>query len=275
MNADFGKVSNYIGERGFGFVRGLLLGDSSEVFFHIRAVKKTDRYLAARIVENPFSTDFFFWFESDITPKGKQVRAILSPDQVRAGAIADPSRLIAGVEAIWRSVRGQKPTWLDDVTIDLVGSLRARELALERNRLDDEVRQARDLARKEMEARLAVEEERKQRQLEAKRAQEEIEENEFQGLVAEMKKMAFSHSSQVSNYIVTRRLGLKYRNISGVLQMELNGTVWDFKGGFPPKIYARLCDALDLSNGGTRARPVSFESFDSIEARSRGKAALG
>jgi hypothetical protein len=270
MNADLGRVSNYIGERGFGFVRGLLLGDSSEVFFHIKAVKKTDPYLAARIVEDPFSTDLF-WFESEITPKGKQVRAILSPDQVRAGAVADPSRLIAGVEAIWRNVRSQKPTWLDDVTIDLVGSLRARELALERNRLDDEVSQARDLARKEMEARLAVEEERKQRQLEAERAQEEIEENEFQELVAELKKMAFSYSSQVSNYIVTRRLGLKYRNISGVLQMELKGRVWDFKGGFPPKIYARLCDELDLSNEGTRARPVSFESFDSIEERSRRK----
>ena len=72
-----------------------------------------------------------------------------------------------------------------------------------------------------------------------------------------MKKMAFSHSSQVSNYMVARSLGLKYRRISGVLQMELNGTVWDFKGGFLPNIYARLCDELDLSNAGTRAHLIN------------------
>lgn len=268
MNVDLGRVSHYIGERGFGFVRGLLLGESSEVFFHIKVVKRADPYLAAHIVEN---ADFLFWFESVIAPKGKQIRTILSPDQVRAGAIADPSRLITGLEAIWRDVRSQKPTWLDDVSIDLVGSVRARELSLERNRLDDEAREARELARKELEARLAAEEERKQRRREAERAQEEIEEKEFQELVAEMKKMAFRNSSQVSNYIVTRSLGLKYRNISGVLQMELDGTVWNFKGGFPPRIYARLCDELGLSNNGSRARAIAFESFDSIEERNRSK----
>ncbi|WP_337077207.1 hypothetical protein [Aeromonas dhakensis] len=86
-----------------------------------------------------------------------------------------------------------------------------------------------------------------------------------------MTKFAFTHSSQVSHYIVSNRLGYKYKNISGVLQMELDGTTWDFKGGFPPKIYAKLCDELGLSNSGTRARAVAFESFGNIEERSNRK----
>lgn len=86
-----------------------------------------------------------------------------------------------------------------------------------------------------------------------------------------MTKFAFTHSSQVSHYIVSNRLGYKYKNISGVLQMEFDGTTWDFKGGFPPKIYAKLCDELGLSNSGTRARAVAFESFDNIEERSNRK----
>ena len=59
----------------------------------------------------------------------------------------------------------------------------------------------------------------------------------------------------------------------GILQMELDGTTWNFKGGFPPNIYARVCDELGLSNNGTRARAVAFESFGNIEERSRRKPA--
>ena len=99
--------------------------------------------------------------------------------------------------------------------------------------------------------------------------QEQLEEDEFQNLVAEMTQLGFTHSSQVSNHIVSRRLGYKYKNISGILQMELDGTTWNFKGGFPPKIYARLCEELGLSNNGTRARAVAFESFGNIEERNR------
>lgn len=270
MNADFGKISNYVDGRGFGFVRGLLSGNSSEIFFHIRTVKRADPKLAERITKDPFE-EYLFWFETEETAKGEQVRGVLTSEQVRRGAIQDASRLESGIEGLWRNINIPKAEWLEGVTADLLGDSRALALAQERTRLEVEERKRRENARKEMEARLAEKEERDRRQIETKKAQEAIEEREFEALVDEMKQMNFSHSSQVSNYIVTRRLGLKYRNISGVLQMELNGTIWDFKGGFPPKIYARLCDALELSNEGTRARPVAFESFDSIEGRSRKK----
>ena len=269
MNVDFGKVSNYIGERGFGFVRGLLAGDSSEVFFHIRAVREADQQLASRLKDDSLLDGIYFWFEVATTPKGKQVKAVMTQDQIRRDAIANGSHLIKEVESIWQNVKRQKAPWLDGVTLVLSGRERLNELIAERERLEDAERRTQELARQALETRRAIEEMNRQARLEAKQAQEKIEEAEFQELVAEMIQLGLTHSSQVSNHIVTHRLGHKYRNISGVLQMELNGTVWNFNGGFPPKIYARLCDALGLSNQGTRARPIAFESFDSIEARRR------
>lgn len=271
MSTDFGVVSNYISERGFGFVRGLLLGNSSKVFFHIKTIKNTDAQLATRLSSEPFSKSFHFWFETEVTPKGLQVRTVLSPEQVRRGVITAPTRLIESIESYWLDLRRQKPSWLDDVTSDLVGRDRADELSLEREHLEAEEQKKRELERKELEAREALEQEKRQRQRNAERVQEQLEEGEFKSLVAEITRFGFTHSSQVSKYIISNRLGYKYKNISGILQMECDGTTWNFKGGFPPKIYARLCDELGLSNNGTRAKAVAFESFGNIEKRSRRK----
>lgn len=270
MSTDFGIVSNYNRERGFGFVRGLLIGNSSDVFFHIKTVKRADPQLAARLAESPL-TDIHFWYETEVTQKGTQVLAILSSEQVKRGEITDLSRHIAKVEFLWRNLSYQKASWLADVTADLAGPHRVYELNLERERLEAEEQESRKLALKELEARLADEEEKRQRQRDAKKIQEQLEDNEFQELVAEMRQFCFTHSSQVSQYIVTNRLGYKYRNISGVLQMELNGTIWNFKGGFPTKIYAMLCEELGLSNNGSRAKVRDFESFARLEERSRSK----
>ncbi|MFN9866241.1 MAG: hypothetical protein ACK568_03935 [Pseudanabaena sp.] len=68
----------------------------------------------------------------------------------------------------------------------------------------------------------------------------------------------------MSAYIVRNRLGHKYKHISGILQMELGGEVWNFNGGFPPNIYARLCDALGLGNQGSRAVPLAFTPYKDI-----------
>lgn len=271
MNIDFGVVSKYISERGFGFVRGLLLGNSTEIFFHIKTIKKADPKLATILASDSFGDDLHFWFETEITTKGTQVHTVLSREQIRRGAITESTRIIERVESYWRNIASQEPSWLEDVTLDLLGRNRTDELRLERSHLETEQKKKREVERKEYEAKVAIEQEERQRQREAKEAQEKLEEDEFQSLVAEMTKFGFTHSSQVSNYIVYNRLGYKYKNISGVLQMELNGTTWNFKGGFPPKIYARLCDELGLSNNGTRARAVAFESFGNIEERLRGR----
>ena len=73
-------------------------------------------------------------------------------------------------------------------------------------------------------------------QKEMKRQIAEIANAEFSQLVEEMSAMGFTHSKQVSAYIVRNKLGHKYKYICGVLEMELDGDVWNFDGGFPPEV---------------------------------------
>lgn len=89
-------------------------------------------------------------------------------------------------------------------------------------------------------------------------------EDEFRELVAEMSEIGFTNSSQVSEYITRNRLGNKYKNISGKLEMIMEDNVWDFDGGFPPKIYARLCKELGLRNQGSKAVPGKFTPYKDI-----------
>lgn len=93
------------------------------------------------------------------------------------------------------------------------------------------------------------------------------EEEEFRQLVQEMTAHNFTYSSDVSRHIVDHELGKKYKHISGILQMELGGNVFDFKGGFPPHIYARLCEELDLRNQGSKATPGRFTPFKDIKPK--------
>ncbi len=88
-----------------------------------------------------------------------------------------------------------------------------------------------------------------------------VEAEELYELLASMTPEGFTTSKQLSNFIVTRQLGYQYPNISGIVRMEQDGREWDFKGGFPPRIYAIVCDELGLRSQRTRARPVGFTSF--------------
>ena len=92
----------------------------------------------------------------------------------------------------------------------------------------------------------------------------EKEEAEFISLVAEFEGKGYTKSAQVSKYIVENRLGNKYQNISGVLEMTKNGETWDFHGGFPPNVYAALCRCLNLGNNESGAKPGKFVPFKDL-----------
>lgn len=94
--------------------------------------------------------------------------------------------------------------------------------------------------------------------------QEQVEEDEFNQLVAETRSRNFSRSKQLSYYIVNNKLGYKYQNISGILEMENDERTWNFDGGFPPRIYARLCEELGLGNEGTRAKPKKYTPYKDL-----------
>jgi hypothetical protein len=99
---------------------------------------------------------------------------------------------------------------------------------------------------------------------EEKTFEERAEEEEFRKLVAEMSAHGFTHSKEISEYIVHNNLGKKYKHICGRLKMEKDGDVWYLNGGFPPKIYARLCEELGLRNQGSRAVAQEFTPYKDI-----------
>lgn len=102
---------------------------------------------------------------------------------------------------------------------------------------------------------------------EINKLQEEIEEKEFKQLVSEMIPYGFNSSAQLSAYIIKNRLGYKYKNISGILEMKLDGDTWNFEGGFPKSVYSKLCKELGLNNQKTRATAGRFQSFQDLESK--------
>lgn len=93
----------------------------------------------------------------------------------------------------------------------------------------------------------------------------EQEELEFSRLVDEVKTLGFTKSQQVSTYIIANNLSAKYQYISGILEMERDQDIWQYRGGFPPHIYARLCDALGLGRKDSRARVKNFRPFSDVQ----------
>lgn len=93
-----------------------------------------------------------------------------------------------------------------------------------------------------------------------------VEAKEFSALVREIDGLGFTRSSEVSQYIVRNKLGQKYPHISGVVTMRAQGRDWEFVGGFPSHIYARLCQQLGLTSNGSYAQVVRFKPFSQIAA---------
>jgi len=91
-----------------------------------------------------------------------------------------------------------------------------------------------------------------------------LEDEEFKALVEQVAAKGFTESRHVSNYIMVHKLGRKYRHISGILELERDGDAWRYHGGFPPHIYARLCEALGLSQKPSDARVAGFKSFSDL-----------
>lgn len=275
MTVDFGKVEKYIEDRGFGFVSHTFAKvPSREVFFHIKVVKRTHPELA-QALDSTTAKQIYFWYEYRTSPKGQEVVAILNVQQIHNEYADEVAALIATIKTNWINIEKHLSETFRKATLDLLTSDEANQLAERREALEAEKRRRQEELRKAEAAMLKeiavqkaaqqeVESDRRKAIVDQIAAQKRTEEEEFRQLVIEMSAMNFTHSSQVSRYIVRKRLGYKYKHISGILQMELDGDVWDFDGGFPPKIYARLCEALGLGNQGSRAVPGKFTPYKDI-----------
>ena len=98
MKLNYGKVARY-NERGFGFVKPLLLGKNcEEVFFHISKVKHME--IEAELLGHQFSEhgnkEIFFWFTTEDTEKGIAVKECwLKPNNLSHEYLIDLAENIA------------------------------------------------------------------------------------------------------------------------------------------------------------------------------------
>lgn len=227
MNINFGEVKKYISERGFGFVtHKILVGECPEVFFHISAIKKSNPSIAEQL--NNEEDNIYFWYEYENTNKGEQLVIILKPCDVDDKVLSD---IAIRLEELWLDISKSIPQWLNQATTELLKTKDIERFIEERQHLIEKKKETEQKIQDDKRAQEKTEQEARQKIQDEKRVQNGIEENEFQQLVNEMQPLGFINSSQVSNYIVRKKLGLKYQNISGILEMTKDGTSWDFKGG--------------------------------------------
>lgn len=263
MKIDFGSIKSYNPDRGFGFVGRTFFNPNGKIFFHIKKIKKEYPELAKQLDNSEAFVNVNLWYEIEITAKGEQASklwlSIKNIPQIYTHELFD---LIQKVENIWQNVGSPKPSWLDFVTIELVGVDRRDELSVERDNLKSQLRAAEEEQQRRSEAEALRENEigriTKSHNL------EKTEADELHQLLTEMRSLNFTHSKQLSAYIIEHQLGYKYQNISGIVRMREAGTEWDFHGGFPPWIYKIICQELGLGNQGTSARPVGFTPFKDV-----------
>jgi cold shock CspA family protein len=261
MTIDFGNIKNYNPDRGFGFVGRTFINPDGKVFFHIKKIRRNYPELAQRLDSSEAFETVNFWHEIETTEKGEQVsRLWLNADNIPQTYTDELCGFIQTVESTWKNLGSPKPSWLDLVTIELVGVDRKQELSVERDNLESQLRAAEEERRRDVEALRQNEIER----IAKKHCLEKTKADELHQLLTEMRPLGFTHSKQLSNYIVRHQLGYRYPNISGIVIMEDEGTEWAFPGGFPPETYKIICTELDLNNQGTRARPVGFTPFNSL-----------
>ena len=260
MTIDFGSIQKY-DDRGFGFVSRTFGKSESQVFVHIKTIKKKYFPLAQKLNNcEPFK-EVSFWYKFETSKKGEEVTDIwITAKDIPQSYQQELSDLIQQVEAIWKNIESSQPSWLDFITRELVGSERRDELSFERNNLENQLRAAEEERRREAQA---------IRQNEITRISQshgltQVQADELERLLAEMRPFNFRRSKQLSQYIVRHKMGYKYPNISGIVTMEDGGQEWDFYGGFPTPIYKIICRELGLDNERTTARPTDFRPWSQV-----------
>lgn len=259
MTIEFGIIKSYNPDRGFGFMSRTFLNPNQKVFFHIKKIKKRYPQLAQKLDSGESLKHTYCWYKLEVTQKGDQVNQLwLNAESIPQSYKHELSELIQTVETIWKNISTPKPSWLDMVTLELIGVESKKELEVERDNRETQHRKA----EKNQLRQAAFQRNQEIELLRKKHKLTQIQGDELYDLLRQMRPLKFTHSKQLSGYIVRYKLGYKYKNISGILRMELGGEEWDFHGGFPPEIYKIICIELGLANQNTPARPGRFTPFN-------------
>ena len=147
MTLSFGSVQRYDAERGFGFVSCTiprLQRSTQEIFFHIKTIKYSYYELAQKLDSGSYHS-VNFWYEVEKTDKGEQVSKLWASTKDIPSKELDS--LTAQIEEVWRNIKASTPSWLEQVTLDLVGQTRRDELDQEREKLQCERKEAEEKER--------------------------------------------------------------------------------------------------------------------------------
>jgi cold shock CspA family protein len=254
MNIEFGIVTRYFSDRGFGFVSRELSGtQQDQIFFHISTLEKTFPELADVVKSQGDEEATFFWYVTGSSAKGPQVVDTFDYDDIASLPRDDFLVVVEKLKSLWINLDFQLPDWMVQVAKNTLSSEQFNDINSSRKAAIEKVKSQR----------LAPPASKK---VIPKSTSffDSIEEKEFEALVEEIRSLGFQRSSEVSSYIVKRRLGLKYQHISGHLEMCKNGDTWTFDGGIPWTIYSRLCIELGLENNGSSARVLKFTSYKAL-----------
>ena len=286
MNLEFGVVYNYYPRNGFGIVTNPLnVLKDRKTFFHISNIKKSNFQIFNKIYNYNYSEIICFWYEFEITPKGHQIKRVISQTELKSFIKTNLQSALfkeyyfPKLKNLWLEIHTEEPVWLYEISLNVFDDLeiknlqKQKEAQLEIQRKENErLKKIKDeeeeIKRLERERLKKIQDEKEEIQRieheRLKKLKDEEEGLEFELLVAEVSSKGFTLSSQVSSYIVRNKLGNKYKNISGVLTMRNETSEWNFKGGFPPKIYAMLCDRLGLGNNGSHSQVLDFTPFKDL-----------
>ena len=240
MALNFGNIKSYNRDRGFGFVGRAFSNHTRKVCFHMNKIKKEYPELAHKLDNGEAFKNISCWYEIETNDKREQVSKLwLNIADIPQNYTNELDDLTRKVESFWKNISSLKPSWLNPLTIELVGVERRDELSFERDNLELQKYYKYKLKSK-------------------------AEADELAQLLAEMRPLNFTYRDELSKYIIENQLSYRYPNISGIVRMKEGDIEWNFLGGFSQDIYRIISQKLNLCDRGTNARAIGFTSFKDI-----------
>jgi len=293
MSLALGKVDKYLSDKGFGFIKPVFMHGKlvESIFFHISTIK--NRSFANKLKSDAYDNYYYFWFDFRQGKKGFEVTTTIKESDI-IEQINDLEKFTSKLESYWLDISNSTPDWLEsasaafDLDIEYLTNqrnIKQREtentkVIEEQNRLRMQgtvTEELHELTKKECDdlrnelsaLKNKIEQIKRERDSAVVKWDRAIANPalfEFELLVSEVEslEMRLTKSHEVSNYIVKNRLGDKYQNLAGKLEMENSSNQWIFDGGIDPKHYKALCRRLGLSNKYTDSRVKSFTSYKDI-----------
>lgn len=293
MSLALGKVDKYFCDKGFGFVKPVFMSNESvdSIFFHISVIK--NKSFANKLKSDDLDDSYYFWFNFRRGPKGLEVTNTIRESDI-ANEASDSEELTSKIELYWFDITNSMPDWVKLASTSL--GLDVEYLNLQRNIKKEEIKKLKiiedqnkfkeqsTVPKEEYESletvccelrselrviknKLAdVTYEYKQAKDKWECALNDPSIFEFELLVKEIENLdvKVTKSHEVSRYIVDNRLGDKYQNLAGELEMESDSSQWKFDGGIDPKYYKELCRRLGLTNKNTFSRVRKFVAYKDI-----------